>query len=129
MTGRGVLCLDSSLVAPPKRKTGGRTTPKGTVPGQQARADAGTPTGDDTEVRRVRSTSSSTPPPSSRYSPPIPPESKTTPQWVPALMLALLILGVVVIMLRNLVFAGNNWLLLIGLGSILGGLYTATKWR
>ena len=44
-------------------------------------------------------------------------------------MLVLLIVGVIVIMLRNLAFAGKNWLLLIGLGSILGGLYTATKWR
>jgi len=44
-------------------------------------------------------------------------------------MLALLILGVIVIMLRNLVFSGNNWLLLVGLGSVMGGLYTATKWR
>ena len=44
-------------------------------------------------------------------------------------MLVLLIVGVIVIMLRNLAFAGNNWLLLIDLGSILGGLYTATKWR
>jgi LPXTG-motif cell wall-anchored protein len=44
-------------------------------------------------------------------------------------MLALLILGVLVIMLRNLAFSGNNWLLLVGLSCILGGLYTATKWR
>ncbi len=59
----------------------------------------------------------------------MPEAAKVSPQWVPVLMLALLILGVVVIMLRNLVFSGNNWLLLIGLGSVLGGLYTATKWR
>jgi len=52
-----------------------------------------------------------------------------SPQWVPVLMLVLLILGVVVIMLRNLAFSGNNWLLLVGLGCVLGGLYTATKWR
>ena len=133
VTARGELCLDSSPVAPPKRKTGGRTTPKGTVPGQPARSDAGVPTDSgagDNEVRRVRSeSSSSTPPRSSRYTPPIPPESKTSPQWVPVLMLALLILGVIVIMLRNLVFSGNNWLLLVGLGSVMGGLYTATKWR
>lgn len=65
----------------------------------------------------------------SRYTPPISEADKTSPQWVPVLMLVLLILGVVVIMLRNLAFSGNNWLLLVGLGSILGGLYTATKWR
>ena len=132
VTARGELCLDSSPVAPPKRKTGGRTTPKGTVPGQQTRSDAGAPGADGgaNEVRRVRSDAgTSTPPRSSRYTPPIPPESKTSPQWVPVLMLALLILGVIVIMLRNLVFSGNNWLLLVGLGSVMGGLYTATKWR
>jgi len=66
---------------------------------------------------------------SSRYTPPAPEVAKVSPQWVPVLMLVLLILGVVVIMLRNLAFSGNNWLLLIGLGSVLGGLYTATKWR
>ena len=49
--------------------------------------------------------------------------------WVPVLMLALLILGGVIIMARNLAFSGNNWLTIIGLGCILGGLYTATKWR
>ena len=66
---------------------------------------------------------------SSRYTPPVPQEEKVGQPWVPVLMLVLLIVGVIVIMLRNLAFAGNNWLLLIGLGSILGGLYTATKWR
>ena len=66
---------------------------------------------------------------SSRYTPPVPETAKVSPQWVPVLMLVLLILGVVVIMLRNLAFSGNNWLLLVGLGCVLGGLYTATKWR
>ena len=64
---------------------------------------------------------------SSRYAPAAPAVAKTSPQWV--LMLVLLILGVVVVMLRNLAFSGDNWLLLIGLGSVLGGLYTITKWR
>lgn len=49
--------------------------------------------------------------------------------WVPYLMVALLLLGMVVIILRNLVFTGNNWLTLVGLACIMGGLFTATKWR
>ena len=94
-------------MAPPKRKSGGRVTPS---------ADS-TPAG------------SGRPNASSRYTPPVPEATKVGPQWVPVLMLVLLILGVVVIMLRNLAFSGNNWLLLVGLGCVLGGLYTATKWR
>ncbi|MCH1490137.1 MAG: cell division protein CrgA [Ilumatobacteraceae bacterium] len=94
-------------MAPPKRKTGGRVTPS--------------PSADQSSNRG--------PAASSRYTPPVPQEEKIGKPWVPVLMLVLLIVGVIVIMLRNLAFAGNNWLLLIGLGSILGGLYTATKWR
>jgi hypothetical protein len=103
-------------VAPPKRKTGGRVTPKG----------GGGATG---STASSSSGASSGPGESRRYTPPVPEAAKVSPQWVPVLMLALLILGVIVIMLRNLVFSGNNWLLLVGLGSVLGGLYTATKWR
>jgi LPXTG-motif cell wall-anchored protein len=44
-------------------------------------------------------------------------------------MVVLLVAGAVIIMARNLVFSGNNWLTVVGLGCILGGLYTATKWR
>lgn len=66
---------------------------------------------------------------SSRYTPPIPKSMRESPRWVPILMLVLLVLGGVIIMARNLVFSGNNWLTLVGLACILGGLYTATKWR
>ena len=108
-------------MAPPKRKTGGRVTPKG----------GGDAAGSSPTARSAPSGTgdASGPGASRRYTPPVPEAAKVSPQWVPVLMLALLILGVVVIMLRNLVFSGNNWLLLIGLGSVLGGLYTATKWR
>jgi LPXTG-motif cell wall-anchored protein len=54
---------------------------------------------------------------------------RESPPWVPVLMVALLVLGAVIIMARNLVFSGNNWLTVLGLGCILGGLFTATKWR
>ena len=34
----------------------------------------------------------------------------------------------IIIILRNLLWQ-DNWLTLLGLACILGGLYTATKWR
>lgn len=104
-------------MAPPKRKTvGGRTTEKGTKPG---------------EVRRVRSNDEldSGVAPSGRYTPPTSHKAEQPIPWIPYLMVALLVLGMVVIMLRNLVFTDNNWLTLVGLACILGGLFTATKWR
>lgn len=104
-------------MAPPKRKTGGgRTTPKGTTPGQGQKY--ANPSENKAGVHA-----------SSRYTPPVPIEAKMPKVWVPWLMLALLIAGMIIIILRNLVFTGNNWLTLAGLGCILGGLYTATKWR
>jgi 1,4-dihydroxy-2-naphthoate octaprenyltransferase len=54
---------------------------------------------------------------------------KESPPWVPVLMLGLLVVGGVVIMLRYLVFTDSNWPTVVGLVCILGGLYTATKWR
>ena len=103
-------------MAPPKRKTGGRTTPKGTRPGERTATTPTHPAGDHPEA-------------SARYTPPIPKAMRESPPWVPALMVTLLILGAVIIILRNLVFQGNNLLTLVGLGCILGGLFTATKWR
>ncbi len=103
-------------MAPPKRKTGGgRVTPRGTRPGEQKFANP------EENKAGVHS--------SSRYTPPVPSEMKAPKAWVPMLMVALFVVGMIVIILRNLVFTGNNWLTLLGLGCILGGLYTATKWR
>ncbi len=65
---------------------------------------------------------------SSRYTPPVPAEMKMPKRWVPWLMVALLVAGMIIIILRNLLWQ-DNWLTLVGLGCILGGLYTATKWR
>ena len=39
------------------------------------------------------------------------------------------VIGMIVIMVKNLGLVNSNWLTLIGLACILGGLYTATKWR
>lgn len=107
--------LDWLAVAPPKRKSGGRVTPKGTTPGDRPVKNP------EENPEGVHA--------SGRYTPPIPPEMRESPPWIPALMLTLLILGAVLIIARNLVFSGNNWLTLLGLGCILGGLFTATKWR
>jgi hypothetical protein len=86
-------------------------TPSGSRPGERPAASTPTPS------------------PTSRYTPPVPKSAKESPPWVPVLMLALLVIGGVVIMLRYLVFTDSNWPTIIGLACILGGLYTATKWR
>ncbi len=102
-------------MAAPKRKTGGRTTPKGTKPGEQKIANP------EANTRGVHS--------SSRYTPPVTSEMKEPIAWIPYLMVALFIIGMLLIMARNLIWQGNNLLLILGLGAVLGGLYTATKWR
>jgi len=107
--------VDSPPVAPPKRKTTGRVTPKGTKPG-----DAPRPT---------VSTSASGVGASSRYTPPVPKEMKESPRWLPILMFILIGLGGIIILLRYLVWPDSNLPVLFGLGFLLAGLYTATKWH
>ena len=102
-------------MAPPKRKTGGRVTPKGSRPGDRPVVNP------DESTRGVHA--------SARYTPPVPRSMRESPPWVPLLMIVLLVLGAVIIMARNLVFSGNNWLTVVGLACILGGLFAATKWR
>jgi hypothetical protein len=85
----------------------GRTTPKGTKPGDHPDA-------------------------STRYTPPIPKESKVSPKWVPIMMFALLAVGSVLIIINYLgVLPGgtSNTYLLVGLGLILAAIVTATQWR
>lgn len=112
-------------MAPPKRKSGGRTTPKGTKPGQLPTAGArpvGTP--GPTRAGEVEA--------SSRYTPPVPKEFKESPRWVPILMFTLFAIGAIIILLFYLgaVPGGrNNWYLMGGLAFILGGLFTATKYH
>ena len=105
-------------MAPPKRKTGGRTTPKGTRPG------SGAPFTPDHNESGVSA--------SSRYTPPIPQYVKESPRWVPILMFTLFAVGALVILLYYVgaVPGGrSNYYLLAGLVMILGGLYTATKYH
>ena len=69
---------------------------------------------------------------STRYTPPTPHEVKVSPPWVPVLMFALLGLGSLVILLYYLGFVpggSSNWYLFGGLVAVLGGLFTATKYR
>ena len=62
----------------------------------------------------------------------MPKEYKVSPWWVPVLMFGFLAIGLVVIFLNYLgVLPGGtkNSYLLVGLGSILGGIMTATQYR
>ena len=104
------------FVAPPKRKSGGRITPKGTKPGERTHSHQ----------------DSSHPGASSRYTPPIPKYEKESPPWVPILMFTLMGLGALVILLYYVgaVPGGrSNWYLFSGLTMVLGGLFTATQYR
>jgi hypothetical protein len=68
---------------------------------------------------------------SSRYTPPAAKELYESPKWVPILMFLFLGLGVVSILLRYVVpaFENTNTPVMVGLGFMLAGLFTATKWR
>jgi len=114
-------------MAPNKRRTGGRVTPKGTKSGHHAHkthrldhADPHSMHGNDIAEA------------SSRYTPPIAKEMRVSPTWVPVLMFALLGLGVLIILFYYLGFVPggrNNWYLFVGLAAVLGGLFTATKYH
>lgn len=104
-------------MAPPKRKTSGRVTPKGTQPGQAPR------------IAREAPHTSHGVEQSARYTPPTPKEFYESPRWVPILMLTLIALGAVSIILRYIVWNDTNAPVLVGLVFLLGGLFVATKWR
>ncbi|WP_394943787.1 hypothetical protein [uncultured Ilumatobacter sp.] len=105
-------------MAPPKRKTGGgRVTELGTRPrGRSAPRSNSAHT--DHEVAA-----------SARYTPKAQRRQLIPPNWIPVIMLTLLIGGGLLIMARYLIFTDSNWPTLAGLIAILGGLYTATKWQ
>ena len=96
-------------MAPPKRKTGGRTTPAGTRPTDTRRAST-------TAVGEPRRGATVTHYESGRYTAPIPRSQKESPPWVPALMLGLLLLGALLIMLRYLVWDDTNVPMVLGHG-------------
>lgn len=110
--------LRFQAMAPPKRKTGGgRVTPKGTQPGTNSRVTA--PKTDDAAPVAA----------SSRYTPKSTRRQLIPPNWVPIIMVALLVGGGLMIMARYLVWQSSNIPTLIGLVAILGGLWAATKWE
>ncbi len=102
-------------MAPPKRKTTGRVTPKGTRPGQAS------------VVHESHSPSNVAS--SSRYTPPNPRDMTESPRWVPVLMMVLIVVAVAMILMRYLVWTDSNLPVVIGLGFLLAGLYVATKWK
>jgi uncharacterized membrane protein len=65
---------------------------------------------------------------SSRYTPPVPKHFHESPRWLPILMIILFAVGAILILTRYL-FETPQWMVFAGLGFIMGGLYTATKWR
>jgi hypothetical protein len=91
-------------------------TAKGTRPGDAPRSSSG-------------GGSSSGVAASTRYTPPTPLSVRESPKWVPILMAVLVGLGLVVILLRYLVWQDSNLPVVIGLAFLLAGLYTATKWH
>ena len=67
---------------------------------------------------------------SSRYTPPVPRSVKESPTWLPIMMLVFFGIGVLAILARYLLNDQvGNWLVFAGLGFVLAGLYTATKWH
>ncbi|MCU1360767.1 MAG: hypothetical protein JWN99_2056 [Ilumatobacteraceae bacterium] len=92
-------------------------TPKGTRPGEQNRLATHGAASD-------RSVEAST-----RYTPPIPQSEIESPRWVPVLMTVFLVIGILIIFLRYVLWQDTNLPVLFGLGFLLAGLYTATKWH
>ena len=82
---------------------------------------------------RVTPKGTGSPSTSGRYTAPIPREAKVGARWVPWVMGALLISGMLVIMANYMdLMPGDdpsNWYLLGGLGLITGGFIVATRWR
>lgn len=67
-----------------------------------------------------------------RYTPPIPRYKRSSPPWVPVLLLSLLILGALVIILDYLgviPYSPTPWYLLAGLVLIAAGFGVATQYR
>lgn len=103
-------------MAPPKRKTGGRTTAPSPRSGPSAGRKA-TPA-PETDTGHA----------SGRYTAPTAHEQLQSPNWVPTLMLALFALGAAAIITRYL-WWDSNLPMLVGIAAILGGLGVATQWR
>ena len=74
----------------------------------------------------------SAPTQSGRYTAPIPREMRSSPWWMPVLILGLFGLGLICILLNYLGLlpgGASNVYLFIGLGLIVGGFVAATQWH
>jgi hypothetical protein len=119
-------------VAQRGKKSGGRVTPKGTRPESRRRGEYKGGLEDElhhdpTHMHGTHEVGAST-----RYTPPVPGHQKHSPPWVPVLMFVLMGLGALIILLYYLgaVPGGrDNWYLFVGLITLLGGLYTATRYH
>ena len=107
-------------MAPPKRKTTGARDAEG----HPARRRGGSQRG--VVGRRLAEPAVGA---SARYTPPVAEELDESPRWVPILMFVLIGSAGLIILLRYIVWPDSNLPVLIGLGFLLAGLYTATKWR
>ncbi|MDE3206912.1 MAG: cell division protein CrgA [Acidobacteriota bacterium] len=99
---------------------------------KDARPGRVTPKGGPTKRRVAAASPASTATESGRYTAPIPREFRVSPWWVPALMVAFFGAGVLIIMLNYLSLIGgsaNNVYLFIGLGLIVAGFITSTRWH
>ena len=105
-------------MAPPKRKTGGRVTAAGTRPGDKPRSGAGAATASGAPAQYD----------SGRYTAPNAKALTESPPWVPVLMLGFFVVGALLIMARYL-WWDSNIPMIAGMACLLGGLFTATKWR
>ena len=114
-------------MAPNKRRTGGRTTPKGTQPNHRLHETHRLDYADPKSMHGNNIAEAS-----SRYTPPISRDVRVSPPWVPVVMFVLLGLGALVILFYYLGFVPggrSNWYLFSGLTCVLGGLFTATKYH
>jgi hypothetical protein len=105
-------------VAPPKRKTGGRVTAPGTRPSTGSKPAAKARSGGAADAHHE----------SGRYTAPTSKAMLESPPWVPILMLALFAVGALAIMARYL-WWDSNIPMVVGMACLLGGLFTATRWR
>ena len=100
----------------------GRVTPKGGPVRRGASGSGGRATGPG------RSTQSA----GGRYTAPIPREFRSSPWWVPVLILTFFGLGLICILLNYLGLlpgGANNWYLMLGLGLIVAGFIAATRYH
>ncbi|MDA8283329.1 MAG: cell division protein CrgA [Actinomycetota bacterium] len=95
-----------------RTKETGRVTPKGAAKGGARPAGATTTSG--------------------RYTAPIPDELRSSPWWVPAMVVGFMAVGVLMIILNYISLlpaSPTNWYLLGGLGGIIAGFIVATRWH